>query len=322
MALDLVDYIGIIASIIGLIAFIFAIYYQTDIVRLLLKSHFVKYWKVVRLLTLFFCIGYIVQIISILFELTNLIEWMVPLVYLFGGLFVFLISFLNTVTSKERATYVSSMEQLQRDLLELVEQSMDGISVITSSVETLLSTSNKVASISNLVTGTSRAISTGTVQQTAMIETIVQELRTARKDIEDILYEIDENTESILDIGDNSNVLAINAIISAKRAGDYGREFRVVAENFKTFSDETNSAAQNVRNVSFEITRILESEINLIASNIESMVSVSQQTSVASQDLVTSSEEMNSLVKDLTSLVEHLRNQAAKTSQIVEQINK
>jgi methyl-accepting chemotaxis protein len=214
------------------------------------------------------------------------------------------------------------MEQLQRDLLELVEQSMDGISVITSSVETLLSTSNKVASISNLVTGTSRAISTGTVQQTAMIETIVQELRTARKDIEDILYEIDENTESILDIGDNSNVLAINAIISAKRAGDYGREFRVVAENFKTFSDETNSAAQNVRNVSFEITRILESEINLIASNIESMVSVSQQTSVASQDLVTSSEEMNSLVKDLTSLVEHLRNQAAKTSQIVEQINK
>ncbi|MHA2029457.1 MAG: methyl-accepting chemotaxis protein [Candidatus Kariarchaeaceae archaeon] len=322
MALGLVDYIGIIASIFGLIAFVFAIYYQTDIIRLFFKSHFVKYWKIVRLLTLFFCIGYIVQIISILFELTTLIEWMVPMVYLFGGLFVFLISFLNTVTSKERATYVSSMEQLQRDLLELVEQSMDGISVITSSVETLLSTSNKVASISNLVTGTSRAISTGTVQQTAMIETIVQELRTARKDIEDILYEIDENTESILDIGDNSNVLAINAIISAKRAGDYGREFRVVAENFKTFSDETNSAAQNVRNVSFEITRILESEINLIASNIESMVSVSQQTSVASQDLVTSSEEMNSLVKDLTSLVEHLRNQAAKTSQIVEQINK
>ncbi|MHA2089852.1 MAG: hypothetical protein ACW98K_03245 [Candidatus Kariarchaeaceae archaeon] len=127
MALGLVDYIGIIASIFGLIAFVFAIYYQTDIIRLFFKSHFVKYWKIVRLLTLFFCIGYIVQIISILFELTTLIEWMVPMVYLFGGLFVFLISFLNTVTSKERATYVSSMEQLQRDLLELVEQSMDGI---------------------------------------------------------------------------------------------------------------------------------------------------------------------------------------------------
>ena len=56
MALTVVDYVGIISSVIGLTAFIFAISFQTRIIDAVSTTKYIQQWKIARLLTTFFFI--------------------------------------------------------------------------------------------------------------------------------------------------------------------------------------------------------------------------------------------------------------------------
>ena len=80
--------------------------------------------------------------------------------------------------------------------------------------------------------------------------------------------QINELTGEILEITDQTNLLAQNASIEAARAGEAGRGFAVVADEIRLLADNSRDTANKIQSVSSQVIGAVES----LAQNAEDML--------------------------------------------------
>ncbi len=73
--------------------------------------------------------------------------------------------------------------------------------------------------------------------------------------------EINQLTEIILGIADETNLLALNAAIEAARAGDAGKGFSVVAMEIRKLAENSKNTAGQIRKTNSNVVRIVENVI-------------------------------------------------------------
>ncbi|MFX0063492.1 MAG: hypothetical protein ACFFC7_15055 [Candidatus Hermodarchaeota archaeon] len=101
MVLDEIGLFTIFACLIGIILFIVSLYIMLKILGLFPKdAQIKKYWYAGIGLVVLFGFGYVVAIISVLSDLADLNRLMVPIVYLFGSVFVLTMVILSFRTYK------------------------------------------------------------------------------------------------------------------------------------------------------------------------------------------------------------------------------
>ncbi|MFW9896517.1 MAG: hypothetical protein ACFFD7_11990 [Candidatus Thorarchaeota archaeon] len=91
MSYDWTFYFNLGCSIGGIIFFIYSLILIRKIKRLFPGSKITKKWFLRELLIIIFLAGYILNILFLILQLTEIITIMTALVYIFGGLFVFII---------------------------------------------------------------------------------------------------------------------------------------------------------------------------------------------------------------------------------------
>ncbi|MFX0048496.1 MAG: hypothetical protein ACFE8G_10070 [Candidatus Hermodarchaeota archaeon] len=91
MAYDLIFYLNLIASLGGIFFFLYSLILIRKIKHLFPKGSVSKKWLFREFLIVIFLFGYLFNIIFQFYGLTELLEYMTALVYLFGGVFVFVI---------------------------------------------------------------------------------------------------------------------------------------------------------------------------------------------------------------------------------------
>ena len=103
----MIDQIGIftiITSLLGILLFIISLYFCWKILELFPKEAKIKrYWYLASALLIIFIFGYLTAIVSVIMENTDIQALKVPIVYLFGGIFVLV---MITVSYKTYSTII------------------------------------------------------------------------------------------------------------------------------------------------------------------------------------------------------------------------
>ncbi len=117
----------------------------------------------------------------------------------------------------------------------LVQETMEKITVLNDSTKTIKSSSDQAVQILNELSETNH-------RATAYIETIYHQTNVTN----DSALKIKEALDIITNIAEETNLLSLNASIEAARAGEQGRGFAVVASQIQKLAEQSNNSAQAI----------------------------------------------------------------------------
>ena len=163
--------------------------------------------------------------------------------------------------------------------------------------------------------GTVNHISEGFVENIAITEKmrsiakdLFQKLGATRESISSFLKSMNTMTkyaQEIQEVTRQTNILSVNATIEAKRAGEVGKGFRVIAKRIQELEDKSRSAAELIekslhesRTIANQIHSMIQSLLPVIQESSGSMVQISDTTQKQKSEF----EKIQQLMKKLTDI--------------------
>ncbi len=180
--------------------------------------------------------------------------------YWHSSLWVFLIS-LSILTVVSFGTLTLLNQMVIKKYKSQIDRLMNNVSKLSATSRQTLMSANEQASAVNQVTTTieelnkmsdSASMSAKKVQSTAADAVQKGQEGITKVDeawrIIQAVGQVRELVDTVNDLAEQSNLLAVNARIEAAKAGDYGRGFSVVASEVRNLAEQSKSAAAVIRN--------------------------------------------------------------------------
>lgn len=227
-------------------------------------------------------------------------------------------------TAAETAAAVTetttSVEELKQTALVTEEKAKD---VLSTSEETLQ------------IVATSEKLLQTTMDDMGQISTKMQAISEGIVKLSEHSQTIGEIIDTVNDLAEQSNLLAVNAAIEAAKAGEHGKGFVVVAQEIRTLAEQSKAATIQVRSILNEIqnsttaavlateqgAKAVEKGVQQSAQTNDSMqilsMSVTRVTQAANQIAISSQQQfvgvdqmttaMNNISEATTQLVDNIK---------------
>ena len=149
--------------------------------------------------------------------------------------------------------------------------------------------------------------------------------------------EINNISQLITSITDQTNLLALNAAIEAARAGEHGKGFAVVADEVRKLAEQSKSSANSIVNLTLEIKAdtenveravteslvSVEDGVKIISNAGESFTSIVNavtQMSMQIQEISATSEELSASAEQVTASVNEIAQSSNESSSNLEMV--
>lgn len=159
----------------------------------------------------------------------------------------------------------------------------------------------------------------------------LEEMETLKIKVEAIAQEIgylSEQTRQIgsisklvSDLANQTNMLALNAAVEAVRAGEYGKEFAVVAKEIRTLADQSKKSAESINSLVANLQKAIQSTVTVTnegTNNVDSSVRIFKKAAEAFQGLATG---MNRIVDNSQQIAGNAKQQALAIQQVLDAMN-
>lgn len=221
----------------------------------------------------------------------------------------------NAVTEQDHIQSIAAtMEQFSQSVAEVAQMAADSLKD-AKAMQGVVEENNRNMELS--------------ISATGKVADTVEESSKTIANLGTSIQKIGSIANTIKDIAEQTNLLALNAAIEAARAGEQGRGFAVVADEVRKLAERTANSTKDISTTICEITSIsdaavksmqgavgeVETGIALISKNGEGLkeirevaVNVAQrveQIATASQEQTAASEGVSQSLERIASLVNH-----------------
>lgn len=152
----------------------------------------------------------------------------------------------------------------------------------------------------------------------SMYESTKQEMKSAIEKSKEV-SKIHELSSAILEIVEDTNLLALNASIEATRAGEAGKGFAIVADEIRKLSNDSKDTVSRIQ----EVTKSILGAVDNLSSNAHEILEfIDKKVLLDYNEIVESHEEASKSFSNINDMVKDFSNTSAEIFSSIQNVSK